>query len=120
MVIVGAPHSINSQQLRNVARAAGCHHAVLVQRAADLDLAEFQGVRTLGISAGASAPEVLVEEVLDLFGTAFDLTLETSRTADETVEFALPRQLRAGPIDANTISATSIITPAEDGAERAA
>lgn len=120
MVIVGAPHSINSQQLRNVARSAGCPHAVLVQRASDIDLAEFDGIGTLGISAGASAPEALVEEVLDLFDTAFELRLETSRTADETLEFALPRQLRTGPFDPAASATTPGANPAKSSAETAA
>ncbi|MEM6848451.1 MAG: 4-hydroxy-3-methylbut-2-enyl diphosphate reductase [Pseudomonadota bacterium] len=120
MVIVGAPHAINSQQLRDVARSAGCAHAVLVQRASDIDLAEFDGIETLGISAGASAPEVLVEEVLDLFDTAFELRLETSRTADEALEFALPRPLRAGPVDPAANAITPNAETAESSAETAA
>lgn len=94
MVIVGAPNSSNSQRLREVALKSGCPQATLVQRAADIDLSRYANVRTLGITAGASAPEMLVEEVLEYFSTAFDLTLETARVAEETVQFPLPRQLR--------------------------
>ena len=65
MIVVGAPNSSNSQRLREVAERAGCPRAVLVQRAADIDWQALDGVTRLGITAGASAPEVLVEEVLD-------------------------------------------------------
>ncbi|GAB5375796.1 MAG: 4-hydroxy-3-methylbut-2-enyl diphosphate reductase [Acuticoccus sp.] len=94
MIIVGAPNSSNSQRLREVATSSGCPHAILVQRASDLDIASYAGAGTIGITAGASAPEVLVEEVLERLSTRFALTLETVRVADETVEFPLPRTLR--------------------------
>ncbi|WP_226578342.1 4-hydroxy-3-methylbut-2-enyl diphosphate reductase [Acuticoccus sediminis] len=94
MIIVGAPNSSNSQRLREVALRAGCRNAKLIQRAAEIDLTQYAGVKTLGISAGASAPEALVEEVLDRFAEAFDIKVTTSRTADENIEFALPRALR--------------------------
>ncbi|UOM36988.1 4-hydroxy-3-methylbut-2-enyl diphosphate reductase [Acuticoccus sp. I52.16.1] len=99
MIIVGAPNSSNSQRLREVALRAGCRNAKLIQRAAEIDLKHFAGIKTLGISAGASAPEALVEEVLDRFAEAFDIKVTTSRTADESIEFALPRALR----DARTV-----------------
>jgi 4-hydroxy-3-methylbut-2-enyl diphosphate reductase len=67
---------------------------VLVQRAADLDWAAFAGVRSLGITAGASAPEVLVEEVVAAFAERFAVAVETVSTADESVFFPLPRELR--------------------------
>jgi 4-hydroxy-3-methylbut-2-enyl diphosphate reductase len=94
MIVVGAPNSSNSQRLREVAERAGCPRAVLVQRAADLDWAVFAGVRSLGVTAGASAPEVLVEEVIAAFAERFAVTVETVSTADESVFFPLPRELR--------------------------
>jgi 4-hydroxy-3-methylbut-2-enyl diphosphate reductase len=94
MIIVGAPNSSNSQRLREVALHSGCPRATLIQRATEIDLATYAGVATLGITAGASAPEALVEEVMEHFASRFDLTLETARTAEETVEFPLPRTLR--------------------------
>ncbi|AXS42447.1 4-hydroxy-3-methylbut-2-enyl diphosphate reductase [Breoghania sp. L-A4] len=94
MIVVGAPNSSNSQRLREVAERSGCATAVLLQRAHDIDWADFDGISTLAITAGASAPEVLVEEIIDAFATRFDVSVESVRTADETVSFNLPRQLR--------------------------
>ena len=70
MIVVGAPNSSNSQRLKEVAERAGCPRAVLVQRAADIDWSDFEGVERLGITAGASAPEVLVEEIIGAFAAA--------------------------------------------------
>jgi 4-hydroxy-3-methylbut-2-en-1-yl diphosphate reductase len=95
MVVVGAPNSSNSQRLREVAERSGCPRAVLVQRAAEIDWSLFDGIERLGVTAGASAPEVLVEEVLDAFAQRYAISLETVRTADETVVFNVPRELRA-------------------------
>jgi len=94
-LVIGAPNSSNSLRLVEVARRAGCATAMLVQRAADLDWDLLAGARRVGISAGASAPEVLVNEVLDAFRDRFDVRLEEARVADENVEFKLPRELRA-------------------------
>jgi 4-hydroxy-3-methylbut-2-enyl diphosphate reductase len=95
MVVVGAPNSSNSQRLREVAEREGCPVSVLVQRAADLDWTRFGAIRTLGLTAGASAPEVLVEEVIAAFAERYTIHLEMVRTADETITFNLPRELRA-------------------------
>jgi 4-hydroxy-3-methylbut-2-enyl diphosphate reductase len=94
MIVVGAPNSSNSQRLREVAERAGCPVARLVSRAADLDWSEFAEIRRLGITAGASAPEILVEEIIDAFAERFALHVETVTTADENVFFPLPRGLR--------------------------
>ena len=94
MIVVGAPNSSNSQRLREVAERAGCPHAALVQRASDIDWPNFEGISTLAITAGASAPEVLVEEIIEAFASRFDVTVETVRTAEETIAFNLPRELR--------------------------
>ncbi len=101
MIVVGAPNSSNSSRLREVAEKAGCPRAVLVQRAADLDWRDFEGVSSVGLTAGASAPEILVEEVIDALSTRFEVKVETVRTATEDVTFMLPRTLReAAPVPA--------------------
>jgi len=94
MVVVGAPNSSNSQRLREAAERAGCRISVLVQRASDLDWTQLSGITSLGVTAGASAPEVLVEEILDAFADRFDLAVETVTAAEEDVFFPLPRSLR--------------------------
>jgi 4-hydroxy-3-methylbut-2-en-1-yl diphosphate reductase len=95
LVVIGAPNSSNSQRLVEVARRAGCGYAQLVQRAADIDWRALEGVRAVGITAGASAPEVLVEEVIAAFRARYAVTEELVETAKEDVEFKVPRILRA-------------------------
>jgi 4-hydroxy-3-methylbut-2-en-1-yl diphosphate reductase len=95
LVVVGAPNSSNSRRLQEVAERSGCRYSVLVQRAADIDWSKFENIKTLGVTAGASAPEVLVEEILDAFAARFKLDVETVSGADESgMFFPLPRQLR--------------------------
>jgi 4-hydroxy-3-methylbut-2-en-1-yl diphosphate reductase len=94
MIVVGAPNSSNSQRLREVAEREGCRISELVQRASDIDWSRFGDIASLGITAGASAPEVLVEEIIEAFAGRYDVTVETVSTADESVFFPLPRQLR--------------------------
>ena len=77
MIVVGSPNSSNSQRLKEVAERAGCPYAVLVQRAADIDWRAFGAVGTLGITAGASAPEVLVEEIIGAFAQRYAISIET-------------------------------------------
>ncbi|MBZ0124127.1 MAG: 4-hydroxy-3-methylbut-2-enyl diphosphate reductase [Roseovarius sp.] len=94
MLVVGAPNSSNSRRLVEVGRKAGCGYAQLVQRAGDIDWRAIDGVRNLGLTAGASAPEVLVEEVIEALRARYEVTLETVETATEDVEFKLPRGVR--------------------------
>jgi 4-hydroxy-3-methylbut-2-enyl diphosphate reductase len=94
MIVVGSPQSSNSQRLTEVARRAGCPYAALVQRAADIDWNAFAGVGTLGITAGASAPEVLVEEIIDAFAQRYNVSVETVSAVTEDMFFPLPRALR--------------------------
>ena len=94
LVVVGAPNSSNSQRLREVAERAGCRHAVLVQRAQEIDWAALGPITSLGITAGASAPEVLVEEVLDAFAARYQLQVESVSGATEDMFFPVPRVLR--------------------------
>ena len=93
-IVVGAPNSSNSQRLVEVARRAGCPRAVLLQRASNIDWTAFGDIATLAITAGASAPEVLVEEMIGAFADRYDIEVETVSTADETIAFNLPRALR--------------------------
>ena len=94
MIVVGAPNSSNSQRLREVAMRAGCPRAALVQGAADIDWNEFGAIARLGITAGASAPEVLVEEIIEAFAQRYAVSVETVSAAEEGVFFPLPRPLR--------------------------
>jgi 4-hydroxy-3-methylbut-2-enyl diphosphate reductase len=94
MVVVGSPNSSNSQRLREVAEREGCTRSVLVQRASELDWSMFEGVKRLGITAGASAPEVIVEEIMDAFAQHYTLSVETVSAAEENEFFPLPRPLR--------------------------
>ncbi|MCR9222321.1 MAG: 4-hydroxy-3-methylbut-2-enyl diphosphate reductase [Alphaproteobacteria bacterium] len=93
VLVLGAPNSSNSNRLVDVAKAEGCDNARLIQRAADIDWGTLAGVRTLGLTAGASAPDVLVEEVIAACRTRFDVSVEEVVTAVEDVEFKLPRAL---------------------------
>ncbi|MCU9848491.1 4-hydroxy-3-methylbut-2-enyl diphosphate reductase [Defluviimonas sp. WL0024] len=94
LLVIGAPNSSNSKRLVEVGRAAGCAYAQLVQRATDIDWRALDGIRAVGVTAGASAPEVLVNEVIDAFRDHFDVTVELVETARERVEFKVPRVLR--------------------------
>jgi 4-hydroxy-3-methylbut-2-enyl diphosphate reductase len=93
-IVVGSPNSSNSQRLKEVAERNGCRRAQLVLRATDIDWSQLEGVASLGVTAGASAPEVLVEEILDAVGEKFELVIDTITTATEDVSFPLPRTLR--------------------------
>jgi 4-hydroxy-3-methylbut-2-enyl diphosphate reductase len=94
LLVIGAPNSSNSRRLVEVGQAAGCGYAQLVQRAADIDWRALEGARAVGLTAGASAPEVLVEEVIGAFAARYDVTRELVETAVERVEFKVPRILR--------------------------
>ncbi|MEO9573213.1 MAG: 4-hydroxy-3-methylbut-2-enyl diphosphate reductase [Tateyamaria sp.] len=94
MLVVGAPNSSNSKRLVEVGARAGCQYSQLVQRAGDIDWRSLEGITSVGITAGASAPEVLINEVIDAFGARFEMTVEVVETAVENVEFKVPRVLR--------------------------
>ena len=94
LLVIGAPNSSNSKRLVEVGRAAGCTYAQLVQRATDIDWRALEGIGSIGLTAGASAPEVLVNEVIDAFREHYDVTVEPVVTAVENVEFKVPRVLR--------------------------
>lgn len=97
MIVVGSPNSSNSLRLVEVAERAGCPYAVLVERASEIDWAAFDGIGRLGLTAGASAPQVLVDDIIDAFGARFDVKVEIVTTAEESIAFKLPRELRDVP-----------------------
>ena len=94
LLVIGAPNSSNSKRLVEVGRGAGCAYAQLIQRASDIDWRALKGIRAIGITAGASAPEVLVNEVIDAFRDRYETRVELVETAVEDVEFKVPRILR--------------------------
>lgn len=94
MLVVGAPNSSNSLRLVEVAERAGCRKSMLIQRASDIDWDMLQDISAMGITAGASAPETLVDEVIAAVMQRFDVTIETVKTADERIAFNVPRELR--------------------------
>ena len=94
MIVVGSPHSSNSQRLVEVALRNGCKVATLVDRASEIDWSVYGDIKSLGVSAGASAPESLVEEVIDAFAARYDVKVETKTTAEENIAFNIPRVLR--------------------------
>ncbi|OKH87825.1 4-hydroxy-3-methylbut-2-enyl diphosphate reductase [Thalassospira sp. TSL5-1] len=93
ILVLGAPNSSNSNRLVEVARREGCAISVLVERARDIDWSKLENIKTLGITAGASAPEILVEEVIDACRERFNVSVETITLTDENVTFKLPREL---------------------------
>ncbi|MBI3196771.1 MAG: 4-hydroxy-3-methylbut-2-enyl diphosphate reductase, partial [Rhodospirillales bacterium] len=100
LVVIGAPNSSNSMRLVEVAANYGCTRSRLVQRATEMDWGWLdadwhEGARRLGVTAGASAPELLVDELIEACRARYDVTVEEVRTTEESVVFKLPRQLVA-------------------------
>ncbi|ACK52132.1 hydroxymethylbutenyl pyrophosphate reductase [Methylocella silvestris BL2] len=98
LIVVGSSNSSNSQRLKEVAERSGCKLARLVLRAEDVEWELFANISSLAITAGASAPEILVEEIMDAFAERFDLHVEEVSTANEGVFFPLPRELRRATV----------------------
>jgi 4-hydroxy-3-methylbut-2-enyl diphosphate reductase len=94
LLVVGAPNSSNSKRLVEVAAKAGCPKAILVQGAWEIPWDELSGIATLGLGAGASAPEVLVSEIIEAFRQHYDVDVESVSTAKEDIVFKLPRALQ--------------------------
>ena len=94
LLVIGAPNSSNSKRLVEVGTAAGCPYSMLIQRAADIDWRALAGSKAIGLTAGASAPEVLVNEVIDAFRARYSVTVDLVETAVEDIEFKVPRILR--------------------------
>ena len=94
VVVVGAANSSNSQRLREVAEREGCKVSLLVASVEALDFSLLEGLSSLAITAGASAPEILVEQILDGLAERYELAVETLTTREENMFFPLPRNLR--------------------------
>ena len=94
LLVVGAPNSSNSRRLVEVGERHGTPRSLLVQRAEELDWGSLQGLSVIGVTAGASAPELLVNEIVDAFRSHYDVTVETVSLREENVAFKLPRELR--------------------------
>ncbi len=99
VLVIGAPNSSNSKRLVEVAKRAGCAEARLIQRAADIDWPAYHGSRRIAITAGASAPEVLVDEVIRSAGGHFDVTVRLAEAEPENMHFKLPAELSATSLD---------------------
>jgi 4-hydroxy-3-methylbut-2-en-1-yl diphosphate reductase len=97
VLVIGAPNSSNSMRLVEVAKRAGAKKAMLIQRASEIDWAQFDNVETAALTAGASAPEVLVDEVIDAFRKRYELHVEEVTVSREDVVFNLPRVLAEQP-----------------------
>ncbi len=94
ILVVGAPNSSNSKRLVEVALRSGCPKAMLVQKASEIPWEDLRDIGTLGLTAGASAPEVLVEEIIEQFKARYEVAIEAVRTANEDVIFKIPRALQ--------------------------
>lgn len=95
LIVVGSTNSSNSRRLVEVARSSGCDNAFLLQNAQSLDWERLEGVARLGITAGASAPEILVQEVIEACRSRYEVTVENLSVGEERVQFNLPRALSA-------------------------
>src|SRR5208337_4577435 len=94
ILVVGAPNSSNSKRLVEVALRSGCPKAMLVQKASEIPWDDLADIKTLGLTAGASAPEVLVDEIIAKFKARYNVAIEAVRTATEDVIFKMPRALQ--------------------------
>ena len=94
LLVIGAPNSSNSQRLVEVAKKAGCENSQMVQRAAEINWNSLMNIKSVGITAGASAPEILVNEVVDALKERFEVKTHLVETATESVNFKVPRILR--------------------------
>ncbi|WP_319411183.1 4-hydroxy-3-methylbut-2-enyl diphosphate reductase [uncultured Cohaesibacter sp.] len=103
MIVVGAPNSSNSKRLREVGERAGCRQSLLLQRAADIDWDSLGDIASVAITAGASAPEILVEEVIEAFSQRYDVTVEVITIANEDMVFNIPRELREAAVAAGVL-----------------
>ena len=94
LLVIGAPNSSNSNRLVEVGLKAGCAYSSLIERASEIDWALYKDISSIGLTAGASAPDNLVDEVIEAFNERFDTTLELVEAAVENIEFKVPKILR--------------------------
>ena len=94
LLVIGAPNSSNSQRLVEVAKKAGCKNSQLVQRATEINWDRLMDIKSIGITAGASAPEILINEVIEALKERFEVKTNFVETATENVNFKVPRILR--------------------------
>ena len=94
LLVIGAPNSSNSQRLVEVAKKAGCKNSQLVQRATEINWDKLMDIKSIGITAGASAPEILINEVIEALKERFEVKTKIVETATENVNFKVPRILR--------------------------
>ena len=94
LLVVGSPNSSNSKRLVEVASRAGCSYTQLVQQATDIDWRALHGIKSIGITAGASAPDFLIQEVVNTFSDYYNVSVKTVETKKENVSFKVPRVLR--------------------------
>ena len=95
VLVIGATSSSNSMRLVEVAKKSGAKNARLIESKSDVNWTELQGVKTLGITAGASAPENLITELLDAIAKRTEIHIETLETATENISFKLPQILQS-------------------------
>ena len=95
VIVIGAPNSSNSNRLAEVAKAAGCPKSILIGRADELNMVWLEDVKTVGVTAGASAPEFLVQELISRLKETFDVDLQEIFVATENIRFSLPNALSA-------------------------
>ncbi|MBT4777671.1 MAG: 4-hydroxy-3-methylbut-2-enyl diphosphate reductase [Rhodobacteraceae bacterium] len=94
MLVIGAPNSSNSNRLVEVGLKAGCSYACLIQRATEIDWVALKDISSIGLTAGASAPDELINEVIAAFKDRYETTVELVETAIENIEFKVPKILR--------------------------
>jgi 4-hydroxy-3-methylbut-2-enyl diphosphate reductase len=97
LLVIGAPNSSNSNRLVEVGLKAGCSYSNLIERASGIDWEQLKDISTIGLTAGASAPDELIDEVIQAFKDRFDVTVELIETAVENIEFKVPKILRDSP-----------------------
>ena len=94
LLVIGAPNSSNSNRLVEVGLKAGCVSSNLIERASEINWGLYKNISSIGLTAGASAPDNLIDEVIEAFNERFDTTLELVKTATEDVDFKVPKILR--------------------------